>query len=183
VAKILSLTIYTNGLFGQPFAIGAVVYNNDISDNYEEIHFEARCPIRGKIDVHTQQDILTKIKEIKLTHSSYRKMLASFAQFYFDYSIKHNAITLIYKNYIGLARVLTDMHIMRYINYSCDLPNELINLENVFQAKGYGIYTTTTPIAYNALNGVSVLNFDHHKLSPLYVSRANALCFMHIKKI
>lgn len=78
--KILSFDCETNGLWGQAFAIGAIVYEN----GKEVKKFYSRCPIEGKIDPWVEENVLPQMVGMLVTHKSYDEMLKAFAEFFLD---------------------------------------------------------------------------------------------------
>lgn len=76
--KILSIDAETNGLWGQVFAIGAILYENDI----EVQRASYRCPIEGEVDPWVRENVLPRMEDMPVTHESYLLMLYNFSAFY-----------------------------------------------------------------------------------------------------
>lgn len=55
--KVFSVDAETNGLYGQAFAIAAVVYENGA----KIAEFLARCPITGAIDPFVKENVIPQM--------------------------------------------------------------------------------------------------------------------------
>jgi hypothetical protein len=75
---IFSVDAETNGLWGQPFAIGAVVYKNGVEVN----RFQARMPDSVVDNQWVKENVLPAL-DMPVTHDSYERMLWEFSRFYF----------------------------------------------------------------------------------------------------
>lgn len=76
--KVFSVDAETNGLYGQAFAIAAVVYENGA----KIAEFLARCPITGAIDQFVKENVIPQMEEVRITHRDYVSMLHDFICFY-----------------------------------------------------------------------------------------------------
>ena len=76
--KIFSFDAETNGLWGQAFAIGAVVRNTDGTTT----EWVGRCPIEGPISDWVAENVLPNMEEIQETYNAYRERLKAFSEFY-----------------------------------------------------------------------------------------------------
>lgn len=75
VKRVLSFDAETNGLWGQAFAIGAILYNED---GTEADRFIGRCPIEGAVDDWVRDNVLPQVASIPETHRSYEGLLRAF---------------------------------------------------------------------------------------------------------
>lgn len=74
---IFSFDVESNGLHGQGFAVGAVVY--DLRSGTVLDSFALRCPIEGSaIDPWVEDNVLPQLADLKLTHVSGKDMRAEF---------------------------------------------------------------------------------------------------------
>lgn len=76
--KILSVDAETNGLHGQPFAVGAV--QSDGGPRAEV--YLGRCEIDGPVDPWVQDNVLPALADVPITHQVYDDLLADFARWY-----------------------------------------------------------------------------------------------------
>ena len=118
---ILSFDAEANGLYGQAFALGAVIVkSNKIVDE-----FQARCPIQEPVDPWVAENVLPVLLNMEVTHKSYEGMLNSFYDFYMKYKestfIAHIAhpvetkvlrdmVQLDLKNRVWDGPLITDVH-------------------------------------------------------------------------
>jgi hypothetical protein len=72
--KLLSVDAESNGLHGQPFAIGAVF----LDDHGVAATFTDRCPIAGPVDGWVEANVLPAIAHMPETSPSYETMLDDF---------------------------------------------------------------------------------------------------------
>lgn len=73
--KVISLDAETNGLWGQAFAIGAILYG----ENGEELdRFVGRCPIEGAVNPFVRDNVLPAMVNIPITHDYYEALLEMF---------------------------------------------------------------------------------------------------------
>ena len=87
--KIFSFDAETNGLYGQAFAIGAVVTD----DEKEIARYISRCPIDGKIDKWVAENVLPQIKDIAVDQKNYEAHLGA-ARIYNKMGQAENALNM-----------------------------------------------------------------------------------------
>ncbi len=77
--KILSFDLESNGLHGEVFAVGAVVM-----DPSSEVikQFTGRTKIVGQVDEFIEQTILPAVKDMPITHTSYKDLREAFWRWY-----------------------------------------------------------------------------------------------------
>lgn len=166
--KILSIDAETNGLWGEAFAIGAVLYEN----GEETRTFLARCPINGRVDKWVSENVLPQLEDVKITHVSYGHMLHEFSRFYLQNKTEAEIIV-----HMGLpveTRLFLDAHACGYIG-DWDAPYPLIDI-SAFPEIG------TSVDRYNQRNGICVPLENGGTHNPLYDARAAALAYMHLNR-
>lgn len=104
--RIFSFDAETNGLWGQAFAIGALVYNEK---GVEIARFVGRCPIEGKVDEWVEKNALPQMTAIPVSHKNYDELLADFAKFYLA-NKKLEADIVVHMGVPVEAKVFIDAH-------------------------------------------------------------------------
>ncbi len=95
----------SNGLYGQAFVIGAIVYN----ENGDEIdRIALRCPIDEEINSWVAENVIPKISNIPLTNDSYDSMLQDFFNFWKKH--KGNTAAVVHMGQIVESKLLLDGH-------------------------------------------------------------------------
>ena len=79
---IFSFDAETNGLYGQPFCISAIIYSQEM---VEIDKFLGRCEINGDIDLYVKENILPSLTTVCNSHDSYAELLIQFSKFYKKY--------------------------------------------------------------------------------------------------
>jgi hypothetical protein len=98
--KVLCFDLETNGLHGEAFAAGAVVMDAS-GQIYDE--FSARCKIVGQVDPWVENNVLPAIKDMPLTHKTYKDLREAFWQWYLkaeensDYVLVSNGYPVEYR--------------------------------------------------------------------------------------
>ena len=77
---IVSIDVESNGLYGLPFAVAAVVF--DAATCEEVDRFVARSPIEGEEDEWIAENVLPEMESIPETHASLDSMLEDFSDFW-----------------------------------------------------------------------------------------------------
>ncbi|QQR82594.1 hypothetical protein IPJ70_00575 [Candidatus Campbellbacteria bacterium] len=103
--KIFSFDAETNGLWGQAWAIGALVYDEN---GVEIARFVGRLPDSAVTDSWSRENTLPQVQGIPVTHEDYDSLLASFADFY--KANKDGADVVVHMGYIVEAKILRDLH-------------------------------------------------------------------------
>jgi hypothetical protein len=78
VMTLCSVDAESNGLHGQPFAIGAVVVDDEAG---ERCAFYGRCPISGPVDPWVAENVLPVLAGLPETYGTYEALLAGFGSF------------------------------------------------------------------------------------------------------
>jgi hypothetical protein len=98
--KLLSFDLETNGLHGPAFAVGAVVM--DAKGNVID-QFTARVKIDGQVDPAVEEKILPALKDMPITHKTYKDLRESFWRWYIktepevDYVLVNNGYPVEYR--------------------------------------------------------------------------------------
>lgn len=168
--KVFSFDAETNGLWGQAFAIAALVY--DESGN-EIARFIGRCPIEGEINSWVAENVLPTMQDIPVSHSSYDELLKAFADFY--KSNKADASVIVHMGVPVESSLLKDMHSRGYIG-DWDGPYPLIDIAGNLQQAGED---PTSVDSYATKFGLEVRDFGTTH-NPLYDSEVAAVVFRHL---
>lgn len=108
--KVLSFDAETNGLWGQAFAVGALVYD----ENGGEIaRFVGRLPNSEVTDEWVRTNVLPKLEGVPVTHEGYEALLADFAKFYLV--SKKDADVIVHMGVPVESKLLIDMHTLGLI--------------------------------------------------------------------
>ena len=169
--KIFSFDAETNGLWGQAFAIGALVYDEQ---GAEIARFVGRLPDTEVTDSWVRENVLPKIQDIPVTHADYDSLLASFAEFY--KANKDGADIVVHMGYIVEARILRDLHDKGLIG-DWDGPYPLYDVSGNLQAAGADP-TSVDKFAQEC--GLSVGEFAGGTHNPLYDSAIAAAVYRHL---
>ncbi len=168
--KVFSFDAETNGLWGQAFAIAALVYD----ESGEEVaRFVGRCPIVGDVDKWVADKVVPQLAEMPINHQDYDALLADFAKFYL--AEKEKADIIVHMGYIVETKILRDCHERGFIG-AWDGPYPLIDIAGNLQQAGED---PTSVDAYLQKHGLSVSDFGttHH---PLYDSAVAAAVYSHL---
>lgn len=169
--KILSFDAETNGLWGKPFAIGALVYDES---GTEIARFVGRLPDTEVTDAWVKENVLPKIIGIPVTHNTYEALLADFAKFYL--TNKADADVLVHMGYIVEAGLLRDMHSSGVIG-DWDGPYPLLDVSGNLQQAGED---PTSVDGYAKKHALSVGEFEGGTHNPLYDSAVAAAVYRHL---
>ena len=170
--KVFSFDAETNGLWGKPFSIAAIVYEN----GEETTRFVGRCPIKGKTDSWVAENVLPQMEGIEETHKSYDELLADFAKFYLDN--KSDADVIIHMGVPVESKVIIDMHSRGFIG-DRDGPYPLIDIAGNLQQAGEN---PTSVDEYAKKYGVAVdpAKFVGGTHNPLFDSAQAAAVYHHL---
>lgn len=176
--RIFSFDAETNGLWGEAFAIGALLYD----EKGDEIaRFVGRLPKSVvtdswwlEKDEATGLSRLDRLDGIPVTHDDYDALLADFAKFYL--ANKADADVVAHMGYIVEAKVLRDMHDRGFIG-DWDGPYPLYDVSGNLQQAGEN---PTSVDKYVAQHGLSVGGFEGGTHNPLYDSAVAAVAYRHL---
>lgn len=102
--SIISLDAETNGLWGQPFAVSALLFD---ANGNEIDRFVGRCPIEEEINPWVAENCLPKMDDISKNYTSYSDMLTGLFAFLQEHK---DAIVLVHMGQIVESRLLKDAH-------------------------------------------------------------------------
>lgn len=171
--KIFSFDAETNGLWGQAFALGALVYDEN---GAEVARFVGRLPDTEVTDGWVRENVLPKIIDIAVTHPDYKSLLADFAKFYM--ANKADADVLVHMGYIVETKILRDMHDAGLIG-EWDGPYPLYDVSGNLQAAGAD---PTSVDKFAAEHGLAVGEFAGGTHNPLYDSAVAAAVYRYLLK-
>ena len=169
--KIFSFDAETDGLWGQSFAIGAIVYD----ENGAEIaRFVGRLPDSAVTNEWVRENVLPTLSGVPVTHESYAELLGDFAKFYL--ANKEGADVVVHMGYIVEVKVLRDMRELDLIG-EWDAPYPLFDVSGNLQAAGAD---PTSVDKFAAEHGLSVGEFAGGTHNPLYDSAVAAAVYRHL---
>ena len=171
-AKIFSFDAETNGLWGQGFAIGALVYDES---GTEVDRFVGRCPIVGEVDGFVKEKVLPAMADITETHASYDALLTDFATFYMEN--KEGADVIAHMGFIVEVKILRDMHAAKLIG-DWGAPYPLYDVSGNLQQVGED---PTSVDKYVKKHGLSAGEFEGGAHNPLYDSAVAAVAYRHLR--
>ncbi len=169
--KIFSFDAETNGLWGKPFAIGALVYDES---GAESARFVGRLPDSAVTEQWVKENVLPTLVSVPVTHDTYEALLASFADFY--KANKVDADVLVHMGYIVEAGLLRDMHAQGVIG-DWDGPYPLLDVSGNLQQAGED---PTSVDGYMKKHELSVGEFAGGTHNPLYDSAVTAVVYRHL---
>lgn len=166
--NILSFDAETNGLWGQSFAIGAILYN---PEGQELDRFVGRCPIEEDVNSWVAENVLPQMEAIPVDCTSYEELLKAFMAWRGAY--KDSATELVHMGTPVEARLFIDAHNMGIIG-EWDGPYPLVDACTVPEIGD-------SVDSYNAEHGISPdpEQFAGGTHNPLYDSAAAAVAYLH----
>ena len=168
--KILSFDAETNGLYGDAFAIGAIVYNKK---GQEIDRFVARLPDSSVADEWVRENVLPQLSGFKVTHESYLEMLREFADFYMRY---RESKKLVHMGCPVEAKLIIDMSSVGFIG-QWDGPYPLIDVAGHLEMAGED---PTSIDKFLKKSGINVAGFEGGTHNPLYDSAAAASTYFEL---
>ena len=170
--KLFSFDAETNGLYGQTFAIGAVVTD----DRGEIARYVSRCPIVGEIDKWVAENVLPHIRDVSIDQDSYQSLLNNFFGFYKEH--KKDADVIAHVAHPVETKLLRDMIELDLEARMWEGPFPLIDVAGVLKAKGEDPNSVD---GYIKKNGLQV-PFDGNTHHPLYDAIAAGVAYRHLMK-
>jgi hypothetical protein len=169
--KVFSFDAETNGLWGEAFAIGAIVYDEN---GAEVTRFIGRLPDSMVTNEWVRENVLPTLSGVPVTHDSYGELLADFAKFYL--ANKEGVDVVVHMGYIVETKVLRDMHELGLIG-EWDAPYPLFDVSGNLQAVGAD---PTSVDKFASEHGLSVGEFEGGTHNPLYDSAVAAAVYRHL---
>lgn len=170
---ILSIDAETDGLWGDPFAVAAIVYQ----DGVEVARCVGRLPNDQVGDRWVQKNVLPALGPsdgaCPITHEYYSDMLSDFANFYMKH--KSEAEVICHMGYIVEAHLFREMKRMGYIG-EWDGPYPLLDVSGNLQAAGYD---PTSVDSYAKAHSLSITDYGTTH-NPLYDAEVAAKVYMHL---
>lgn len=170
--KLFSFDAETNGLWGQAFAIGALVYDEK---GTEIARFAGRLPDEAVTDEWVKMNVLPTLTGMTATHADYPSMLADFAKFYM--ANKADADVLVHMGYIVETKLLRDMHDTGLIG-DWDAPYPLLDVAGNLQQVGED---PTSVDGYVKKHSLNIDEFEGGTHNPLYDSAVAAVVYRHLR--
>jgi hypothetical protein len=175
MAKLLSFDLETNGLWGQGWAVGAVVREN----GREIARFTGRCPIQGEVNPWVAENVLPQCESIEVNYGSYEEMCRAFAEFYTQY--KEGAVILTHVGFPVETTLLRDMRAFGFIG-EWDAPFPLQDMAGIIAGYNLAKGTAYDPTSVDAIIRSENLShligeFDGGTHNPLYDATAAAVVF------
>jgi hypothetical protein len=171
--KIFSFDAETNGLWGNAWAIGALVYDEQ---GVEVARFVGRTPDVAVTDVWVRENVLPACAAIPVTHEDYNALLADFAKFYL--AQKADADIVVHMGVPVESKVLIDMHAAGYIG-DWDGPYPLHDVAGNLQAVGAD---PTSVDKFVAEHELAIGQFEGGTHNPLYDSAAAAAVYRYLNQ-
>lgn len=172
--KILSVDAETNGLYGQPFAIGAVCTVGE----YTADVYLARCPIPAEYgpDPWVAANVLPALDDVIQEIADYPSLLADFAAWYDEHS--DGAVVIAHCGVPVEARLFADfVHVLHRDPFSGPFP--LHDLATLLYAAGFDPTSADGYWQGWGLDlGPGFAGMSPH--NPLYDARAAEVCWRHL---
>lgn len=168
--KVFSFDAETNGLWGQAFAIGALVYDEN---GVEIARFVGRLPETEVNDEWVRANVLPQLTAVPVTHTDYASLLADFAKFYL--ANKADADIVVHMGVPVESKLLIDMHSGGLIG-DWDGPYPLCDVAGNLQQAGED---PTSVDGYVRKHGLEVPDFGTTH-NPLYDSAVAAVAYRHL---
>jgi len=171
---VFSFDAETNGLWGEAFAIGALVYDEN---GVEVARFVGRCPIEGEVNEWVEANVLPQVAGLPVTHRDYESLLADFSKFYLEYR-KKEADFIVHIGVPVEAKLLLDMR-QRGLIGDWDGPYPLLDLAGMLLQAGEDPASVDAYVKKYALR---VGEFKGGTHNPLYDSAAAAQVYIHLSR-
>lgn len=168
--KTFSFDAETNGLWGNPFAIAAIVY--DVEEK-EIDRISLRLPNSFVTNEWVKLNVLPKMEDIEINCHSYKQMLQEFSAFYLKY--KEEADIICHMGYIVEAWLLREM--IPYIG-EWGAPYPLLDISGHLHAIGEDPTSVDNYIKKYNLSVSEELNTHN----PIYDCQAAVIVYFHILK-
>lgn len=161
-----------DGLWGNPFAIAAIVYDA-AGNELDKIILRLRClAVKNEWVI---ENVLPAIGSIKPTHDDYETMLKDFAAFYMKH--KADCECICHMGYIVEAHLLREMQQIGAIG-DWDAPYPLFDISGNLQAAGED---PTSVDKYVKKHNLQITDYGTTH-NPLYDSEVAGKVYLHLRK-
>lgn len=178
--KIFSFDAETNGLWGDPFTVAAIVYELQSGGNWVEMdRFIARLSNDAVSDQWSRKNVLPALATMPVTHNNhpanpefdYAEMLSSFATFYHKHRL--DADIICHMGYIVEAHLLREMYRLGFIGTE-SAPYPLYDVSGNLQQAGEDPLNVDK---YAAKYNLQIVGTTHN---PLYDCEVAAKVYIHL---
>lgn len=173
--KILSIDAETDGLWGDPFALAAIVYE----DGVETARLCGRLPDDQVHDPWVLMYVLPTLGQsdglCPITHENYSDFMSDFADFYKKH--KEGAEVICHMGYIVEAHLFRELRALGYLG-DWDAPYPLFDVSGNLQQAGFDP-TSVDSYAKEFKLEVSDYGTTHN---PLYDAEVAAKVYMHLTR-
>jgi len=170
--KIFSVDAETNGLYGQAFAVAAVV----TVDGREIERYVGRCPVFGRLDDFIKTEVFPMIADMEENYEGYYWLLESFGDFYFKHKI--NAEVIAHVAHPVETKLFRDLIELNLKNKMWEGPFPLFDVSTSLRMAGEDPLSTEK---YLKKHGLSV-DFDGSPHNPLYDCMSAEVVYRHLVK-
>lgn len=168
--KVFSFDAETDGLWGNAFAVAAILYE----DGVETARFLSRLPDAVVKNSWVVENVLPTLANVLPTHETYEAMLADFADFY--KANKAGAECICHMGYIVEAHLLREMHRLELIG-DWDAPYPLYDVSGNLQAAGED---PTSVDGYAKKHHLALADYGTTH-NPLYDCEVAAKVYLHLQ--
>ena len=169
--KILSFDAETNGLWGKPFAIAAIVY----VDGEETNTFIGRCPIEGPTLPWVAENVIPTLHGVDENFTDYLSLLKGFCDFYL--ANKNDATVIVHMGCPVETSIFKDAHSAGFLG-DWDAPYPLLDIAGNLSQAGED---PTSPDSYVKKHNLSISDYGTTH-NPLYDCEVAARVFIHLQK-
>lgn len=129
--KIMSIDAETNGLWGNPFAVAAIIYEEETGKEISNVVF--RLPNETVTNEWVKENVLPTLN-FEITHESYAKMLQDFSKWYMEN--KEDSTVLWHMGHVVETHLFREMHQLGFIG-DWDAPYTPIEVSETLRLKGF----------------------------------------------
>lgn len=167
--KVFSVDAETDGLWGNPFSVAAIVYEN----GQEVARFIARLSDDVVTNPWVRENVLPTLVGVPVTHTSYEDMLLDFSTFYMEHGKGSTCIC-----HMGApveAHLFREMHRLKGIG-DWDAPYPLHDVASML------LIAKENPTSVDAYEAKYLLEIKHvgNTHNPLYDCEVTAKVFQHL---
>lgn len=163
--RIISVDAEANGLWGEAFAIAAVVRE----DGVQTAGFMGMCPIKGEVNEFVENIVLPQLKGIPVTHDSYEDLLKDFTNFYKLH--REDSTCIVHVALPVESKLFIDAHELGYIG-DWGAPFPLVDISAIPEIN-------VSVDEYNKKHNIEVQVYEGGTHNPLYDCTAAALAYEH----